>query len=132
MVTREEQYHQAAITYLVYGLTYLSGALYLAVNDMVARSGWVWFAVGAVIIVVLPPLIWFQYKWVTRVLALLVAFRVVGLGRTIITNDKTPIPMPWGGDLPMRYGALVFLLIAAVTSVMLARAGWGWGRDEES
>lgn len=129
MATQKQKYHQAALTYLLYGLIYLSGALYLAAMDVVARSGWVWFAVGAVFILVLPPLIWFEYKWITRILAVLVGVRVVGLGRTIFFEDGALVPLPWGGDLPMRYGAVGFLVVAVVTVFMLARAGWQWGED---
>lgn len=131
MATRTEKYHQAALTYLVYGLIYLSGAVYLAANDVVARSGWVWFLVGVVFILVLPPLIWYEYKWVTRILAVLVGVRVIGLGRTILNVGGETVPMPWGGSLPMRVGAVVFLLIAAVTGAMLVRAGWDLGAKEE-
>lgn len=131
MATRTKKYHQAALTYLVYGLIYLSGAVYLAANDVVARSGWVWFLVGVVFILVLPPLIWYEYKWVTRILAVLVGVRVIGLGRTILNVGGETVPMPWGGSLPMRVGAVVFLLIAAVTGAMLVRAGWDLGAKEE-
>lgn len=131
MATRNEKYHQAALTYLLYGLLYLSGAVYLAWMDVAARSGWMWFLVGAVFVLVLPPLIWNEYKWVTRILAVLVFVRVAGLGRTILTVGGETVPMPWGGALPMRYGAVVFLLIAAVTGVMLVRAGWNLGAEEE-
>lgn len=132
MTTQPQKYHQAALTYLTYGLLYLSGAVYLARMDVVARSGWVWFLVGTVFILVLPPLIWYEFKWVTRLLAVLVFVRVVGLGRTILNVGGETVPLPWGGTLPMRVGAVVFLLIAAVTGAMLARAGWNLGATEES
>lgn len=131
MPTRTQKYRQAALTYLIYGLIYLSGAVYLAAKDVVARSGWVWFAVGAVFILVLPPLIWYEYKWVTRILAILVGVRVIGLGRTIINVGGETVPLPGGGSLPMRYGAVVFLLIAVGTGAMLVRAGWNLGSGEE-
>lgn len=124
MPTRTQKYHQAALTYLVYGLLYLSGAVYLAEMDVVARSGWAWFLVGAVFVLVLPPLIWKEFKWLTRILALLVFVRIVGLGRTIAGAGGESVPLPFGGALPLEYGAAGFLLIAVVTDVMLIRAGW--------
>jgi hypothetical protein len=33
-------------------------------------------------------------------------------------------PMPWGGEMPLVYGAAAFMLVAAVACWMLARAGW--------
>lgn len=132
MSTRTQKYHQAALTYLIYGLLYLSGAVYLARMDVVARSGWVWFLVGTAFLLVLPPLIWKEFKWVTRILAVLVFVRVAGLGRTILTTGGETVPLPGGGTLPMQYGAVVFLLIAAMTGAMLARAGWTLGAEEES
>ncbi len=130
MATQTQKYHQAALTYLLYGLVYLSGAVYLARMDVVARSGWVWFLVGIVFVLVLPPLIWYEFKWVTRILAVLVFVRVVGLGRTVVRVGGETVPLPWGGALPMRYGAVVFLLIAAGAGAMLARAGWNLGATE--
>lgn len=124
MESTKKKYHRAAIAYFLYGLVYLSGAVYLAVMDVVARSGWAWFVVGLVFILVLPPLIWYEYKWVTRILSILVGLRVLGLGRTILTGDAESVPMPGGWQMPIRYGAIIFLFVAAGTAYMLARAGW--------
>lgn len=132
MATQEQRYQQAAVAYLMYGLIYLGGAVYLAAVDAVARSGWVWFAVGATFILVLPPLIWFQYKWVTRVLAILVGVRIVGLVRTTFALKNETVRLPWGGDLRMQYGAVVFLVVATATAVMLVRAGWVLPWNQES
>lgn len=131
MATRTQKYQQAALSYLIYGLVYLSGAVYLARMDVVARSGWVWFFVGTAFILVLPPLIWYEFKWVTRILAVLVLVRVVGLGRTVVRVGGETVPLPWGGSLPMQYGAVAFLLVAAGTGAMLIRAGWDLGTAEE-
>lgn len=124
MATQTQKYRQAAITYFIYGFIYLSGAVYLAAVDVVARSGLAWFLVGAVFVLVLPPLIWYEFKWITRILAVLVCVRAIGLGRTILTSGGETVPLPWGGEWPMRYGAFVFLLVAVVTDGMLVRAGW--------
>lgn len=131
MATQTQKYHHAALTYLVYGLLYLSGAVYLAQMNVVARSGWMWFVIGMLFVLVLPPLIWKEFKWITRILAVLVFVRVAGLGRTILTSKGETVPLPWNGELALRTGATIFLLIAAVTGAMLARAGWNLGRGEE-
>lgn len=127
MATRTQTYHQAAVTYLIYGLIYLSGAVYLAEMDVVARSGWVWFLVGVVFLLVLPPLIWYEFKWVTRILAVLVFVRVIGLARIILADNRATVPLPGSGSIPMVWGAIAFLLVAVVTGGMLARAGWSLG-----
>lgn len=131
MATQTQKYHHAALTYLVYGLLYLSGAVYLAQMNVVARSGWMWFVIGILFVLVLPPLIWKEFKWITRILAVLVFVRVAGLGQTILTSNGETVPLPWNGELALRTGATIFLLIAAVTGAMLARAGWNLGTVEE-
>lgn len=130
MATRTQKYHQAAITYFIYGLIYLSGALYLAAMDVVVRSEFAWFLVGAVFVLVLPPLIWYEFKWITRILAVLVFVRVIGLGRTILTNEGATVPLPRSGSIAMAWGGVAFLLVAVVTGGMLVRAGWNWGEEE--
>ncbi len=137
METHDRKYHQAAITYLVYGIIYLIGAIYIAEVGVGGRTmrggGLVWFAVGALFVAVFPWLIWKGYKWFTRVLALLVVFRIVGLGKVIVEEAARPVPMPGGWTLPMGVGAAMFLLVAVVTCLMLARAGWNlnpWRREK--
>lgn len=130
MATRTQRYHQAAITYLIYGLIYLSGAVYLAETDVVARSGLVWFLVGLVFVLVLPPLIWKEFKWVTRILAVLVFVRVAGLVRVIASHAGETVPLPGGPVLSMQYGAAAFLVVAVVTGAMLIRAGWDLGQKK--
>ena len=131
MATRTEKYHQAAVTYFVYGLIYLTGAVYLAEMELVARSGWAWFLIGLVFVLVLPPLIWRGYKWFVRVLAGLVLLRIAGLIRVIATDEGATVLLPGGIDLPMAAGAAVFMVVAAVTCGMLIRAGWA-GADVAS
>ena len=131
MATQTQKYQQAAVTYLIYGLIYLGGAVYLAEVDVVARSGWVWFLVGVVFLLVLPPLIWKGFKWVTRILAVLIFVRVIGLLRVIVTNSET-VPVPWGGTMRMAYGAVVFLVVAVAAGVMLVRAGWNLGQKKSA
>lgn len=129
MATHEEKYQQAALAYLVYGLIYWTGGLYLVAQGVAERSGVAWFVIGALFVLTFPPLIWSGARWkglqwFTRLLAVLVLIRVFGLARVIIGDAGQIVPTPWGGEVPLVYGAAVFLLIAAATCLMLARAGW--------
>lgn len=122
--SRTNRYRHAAVGYFVYGLIYLAGAIYLSTRGEGPQSGWIWFGVGAAMVVLFPVLIWKELKWVTRILAVLVAVRIFGLLRLIIDGDNRLIEMPWGGELPILYGATAFLLVAAVECYLLVRAGW--------
>lgn len=130
MDTRARKYHQAAVAYLVYGLVYLAGALYVAEVGLSARtagpgSGLVWFLIGGLFVAVFPVLIWKGYTWFTRLLAVLVLVRVLGLVRILFENSGGRVPLPGGADLPMSYGILTFLILTSAVGFMLARAGWG-------
>jgi hypothetical protein len=124
MDVRARKYNQAAIGYLVYGVIYLASAIYL---------GWIgrgpdgmvgWYVIGAAMAFGCPYLIWKRFKWVTRILAVLVLVRVIGLVRIALRFGTEPIPLPWGGEIVTSQGAIVFMLIAAITCILLARAGW--------
>jgi len=132
MASREKQYHQAALTYLLYGLLYWGGGFYLIAQGVSQQSGIGWFVVGALFILLFPPLIWHgarrkALQWFTRVLSLFVLIRVLGLARIILNDDGQTVPLPWDGSVSLRLGAALFLVIAAVTCFMLARAGWNLG-----
>jgi hypothetical protein len=120
----QRKYNQAAIGYLVYGLIYLAGAVYLGrLGRGPGGTVW-WYLVGAAMAVGFPWLIWKRFMWVTRTLAVLVLARVIGLARVAVRADAEPVPLPWGGEIATPLGAIVFLLIAATTGMLLARAGW--------
>lgn len=118
------KYRQAAVGYFVYGLIYLAGAIYLSTREEGPQGGWIWFGVGAAMVLIFPALIWKEMKWVTRILAVLVAVRVLGLLRIIFDGGSRLIEMPWGSDLPILYGAVVFLTVAGIECYLLVRAGW--------
>jgi hypothetical protein len=127
-----KKYRQAALTYLIYGLIYWGGGFYLIETGISRQSGVAWFIVGGLFILLFPPLIWHGARrktltWFTRLLAVFVLIRVFGLARVILNDEGTAVPLPWGGAMPLAYGAVVFLLIAAGTCYMLARAGWNIG-----
>jgi hypothetical protein len=71
-----------------------------------------------------PYLIWKRFKWMTRILALLVLVRVMGLVRIAARAESDRVPLPWGGEIATSHGAIVFMLIAVFTCILLARAGW--------
>lgn len=128
MEPQAQRYQQAAIGYLVYGLIYLAGAVYLGRIGMGPGGTVWWYVLGALMAVGFPYLIWKRLKWVTRVLAVLVFVRVIGLARIAVRPDPEPVPLPWGGAIAMSHGAIAFALIALATCFLLARAGWARSR----
>jgi hypothetical protein len=121
---KSRKYRQAAAGYFIYGLIYLLGAMHLAGVGEGPDAGWVWFIVGAAMVVAFPILIWMELKWVTRILAFLVAIRVLGLIRVAAQEGDAGVELPWGGDIRLTYGAILFAVIAATECYMLVRAGW--------
>jgi hypothetical protein len=118
------KYAQAAIAYLVYGLIYLAGAIYLGrIGKGPEGSVW-WYLIGAAMAFGFPYLIWKRFKWVTRILAVLVLVRVIGLVRIAMRTGTETVSLPWGGEIAVSHGAIAFMLVALVTSILLARAGW--------
>ena len=121
---RARAYTQAAAGYLVYGLIYLAGAIHLGRLGLGPGGTPWWYVVGAAMALGFPWLIWKQYVWVTRILAILLAVRVIGLARIALTAGAESVPLPWGGAIATSQGAIVFMLIAMAACMLLARAGW--------
>ena len=121
MATRRQKYRQAALTYFLYGLVYLTAR---------AAGGLGFYLVGALLAVVFPVLVWKEFKWFTRVLAVLVLVRVGGLAHLIWTDDGRQVPLVGEATIPQAVGAGVFLLVAVVTFGMLVRAGWARGGEK--
>ncbi len=129
MATRHEKFRQAALSYFCYGCLYLAGAVYVVSTGitgraLTARAGIIWFVAGAMLIILFPWLISKGYVWFTRLLAVLVLFRAVGVARVMIKPTIPAVPLPGGMELSMRAGAAFFLLITLGTAYMLARAAW--------
>ena len=136
MASRDARFKHAALAYLIYGIIYLAGAVYLARMGIGARgmtgsrAGIIWFFLGALFIVVFPWLIskgaqGRGYLWFTRILTLLVAFRAFGVGQVMIGPTVPAVPLPGGGELSMSAGAALFFIITLATAAILARAAWG-------
>ena len=132
----ERRFRQAAWTYLGYGIVYWLTALYLELAVFPVRGRpLVWFGVGALIAVGVPPLLyrrrrWFE-RWVlsrrdcTRILAVLVAIRALYVARlALVGAESTRMPAFGGGVPPSPLGAWLMALVAALTATMLARAAW--------
>jgi hypothetical protein len=124
MDRQTRKYTQAAIGYFVYGLIYLAGAIYLGRIGRGPAGNILWYLIGAAMALGFPYLIWKQFKWMTRVLAVLVLVRVIGLVRIAARSESDAVPLPWGGEIATSHGAIVFMLIAVLTCILLARAGW--------
>jgi hypothetical protein len=122
--SQARKYRQAAVGYLIYGVIYLAGAIFLGrIGRGPDGTVW-WYLIGAAMAFGFPYLIWRQSRWMTRVLAVLVLVRVIGLLRIAARAESDPVPLPWGGEIATSHGAIVFMLIAVTACLLLARAGW--------
>ena len=92
MDSRARKYAQAAIGYFAYGVIYLTGAIYLGrIGKGPDGTVW-WYLIGAAMAFGFPFLIWKRFKWVTRILAVLVLIRVIGLVRIAVRAGTEPVP----------------------------------------
>ncbi len=136
MTPPDAKFKQAAWAYLIYGLIYWFGGLYLHLQGLgPGRYVWVWFVVGAVIVLLFPYLLsreipWFD-RWVlsrrdfARLLTALVLLRALAVGRIALRGEvASAMPMVGGGIFPTTVGAWAFFLITLATAAMLARAAW--------
>jgi hypothetical protein len=131
-----DRYRAAAVTYLVYGVVYWIGGFYLWLHGVGRGStaSIVWIVLGGVLVVLIPALLhrrygWFE-RWVlsrrdfARLVTLLVAFRVAVVLRVVGREDAATVSAPWGGEISYRVGGAVFLVVAGLAALMLARAAW--------
>jgi hypothetical protein len=124
-----KRYQHAALAYLVYGVIYMAGAGHLGMTGATSRASesgaWVWYMTGAVFVLVFPFLISRGLMWFTRVLALLVCFRVYGL-LTVAAGPTAGEDLQLIGDLTVTksLGAITFAAVALVTVFFLARASF--------
>lgn len=128
MAAREEKFRHAAWGYGVYGVLYLGGALYLAATGASPRAlragAWVWFALGSIIVVLFPWLLWRGFTWFARLLVLLMAYRAWEVLQVALTPRIEAVVLPWGGSIPMAYGAAAFFLVTVGAAALVARAAW--------
>ena len=143
MTESERRFRDAARGYLVYGVVYYAGGLYLlwhGVGVMGSMEGRrlgtlaFWALAGLVPMLGIPFLIhtrhaWFE-RWVfsrrdfTRVVALFLAFRAYKIGQVITHGHGAAVPAPWGGSVTFQVGAAVFFVITVGALIMVVRAAW--------
>lgn len=128
MASQQEKFRKAAWAYVAYGVCYLGGALYLAamgIAPRALRSGdWVWFAMGGVIVILFPWLLWRGFKWFARVLVFLMAYRAWEVGKITLAPRIETVVLPWGGSIHTNYPAAAFFLLTVGAAAMVARAAW--------
>ncbi len=64
------------------------------------------------------------YLWFTRLVALFLLVRVVGVLQVAWRPTVPTVPLPGGAEVSMSVGAAIFAVIALVAAFMVARAGW--------
>lgn len=133
-------YRAAARAYVVYGVVYLVGGLYLlhhGVGVMGAPTGEAttramvrWGAIGLIPLVIVPWLLTRRWSWmggwVSRrtfafLLAALLVIRVVKVGQVALRGGAS-VAAPWGGDITFQAGAVVFLVVTLVALALVLRA----------
>jgi len=132
----DARFKQAAFAYLVYGVIYWAGGLYLQMQGLGPnRYVAVWFTIGGAIVLLFPYLlsrnvVWFD-RWVlsrrdfARILTALVLFRAIEVGRIALKGGPARMPALGGGVFPTEAGAWTFFIITLATAAILARAAWG-------
>ena len=139
----EARFRIAARGYLLYGIVYWIGGLYLlsqGVGVMGSTEGrrlgamGFWAVAGLVPMLGIPYLLqsrrrWFE-RWIfsrrdfARVVSLFLAFRAWKIGQVIVHGHGGSVPAPWGGTISFRVGASMFLVITVVGLAAVARAAW--------
>lgn len=135
-----DPFRAAARAYLVYGIVYWVGGVYLAWHGVGVRgarmqSGVLWIILGLGLVLVIPYLLarrraWFE-RWIlgrrdfARILSLLMAFRAWEVLRVALRPETATVPAPWGGVISFGAGAGVFFVVTVAALVLVARAAWG-------
>ncbi len=115
-------YRRAAVAYAVYGTIYFGGACASLSED---RRGiyfgfvpwWVFYAAGALLLLILPVLVWKRRKWFTRILCLGPASKAL----VLCWRMAQPVE---AGSPPLLFN-LFFAGAAIVATLALFAAGWG-------
>lgn len=132
----DARFRLAAWTYFVYGVIYWVVAFYLELTVFPVRRGLlVWFVIGALVTVGVPWVLARRRprfeQWAlarrdfARVITILVAARALIIA-SLAAQGPEALRMPrfGGGVPPTAAGAWGMAVVAAVTAVILARAGW--------
>jgi hypothetical protein len=144
----DAHFRAAARAYLVYGMVYLVGGLYLVshgVGVMGASTGGAttrtllrWGLIGLIPLVVVPWLLAHRWSWlggwISRrtfawLVAALLALRAAKVAETAWRSTAS-VAAPWDGEITFRAGALVFLLVTLTALGFVVRAALsGQGGD---
>jgi hypothetical protein len=136
----DARFRAAARAYIVYGLVYLVGGLYLVAHGVgvmgastpgaTTRTVVRWGLVGLIPLVVVPWLLARRWSWlggwVSRrafawLLAVLLAVRALKVGEAALRSGGA-VAAPWGGEITFRAGALVFLAVTLTALGFVVRA----------
>ena len=135
-----DPFRAAAWAYLVYGVVYLVGGLYLISQgigvmgertaDATGSTMLYWGLLGSIPLVIIPWLLWFPWSmlggFVSRrafawLVAVLLAIRVYKVSEVALRGGAS-VAAPWGGELTFQFGAIVFLAVALIALGFVLRA----------
>jgi hypothetical protein len=135
----DDRFRDAARAYLVYGVIYWLGGVWLAYQGVgvagdLAGRGVLWIALGLVFVVGIPYLLrrprpWFE-RWIlgrrdfARILTLFMAVRAWAVLRVVLRPETATVAAPWGGEVTFRTGAAVFFIVTIVAALFVAVAAW--------
>ena len=136
-----DRFQLAARAYLIYGVIYWIGGVYLAWHGVGVRggrmtqAGIVWIVLGLALVIAIPYLLWRPRAWFerwvlsrrdfARILSLLMAFRAWEVLRVALRAETATVSAPWGGMVTFRLGAAVFFVVTIAALACVARAAWG-------
>jgi hypothetical protein len=129
-----DRFRLASRAYLVYGVIYWIGGLYLATQGVGVRGGRMmqagvaWIVIGLVLVAAIPYLLvrrraWFE-RWIlsrrdfARLLTAFMALRAWHVLRVALRPETASIAAPF------RAGAIVFLVFTVAALLLIGRAAW--------
>jgi len=134
-----DRFRDAARAYLVYGIIYWIGGVWLAfhgvgVSGDFAGRGILWLVLGLIFVIAIPyllrrPRAGFE-RWVlgrrdfARILTLFMAVRAWAVLRVALRTETASVAAPWGGEITFRAGAAVFFIVTIVAALFVAVAAW--------
>jgi hypothetical protein len=135
-----DRYRLAARAYLMYGVIYWLGGVYLAMQgvgvrgDRVMQAGVAWIILGLAFVVGIPyllarPRVWFE-RWIltrrdfARILTVFMIVRAWHVAGVALRPETASVSAPWGGEITFRLGAIVFLVVTVAALVLIGRAAW--------
>jgi hypothetical protein len=134
-----DPFRVAARAYLVYGIVYWIGGIYLVMHGVgVGGSGSgravASILLGTMFLIFIPMLLarprpWFERHVLSRrnfarVLVVFMLVRAYKVGQVASRSDTATVAAPWGGEITYRAGAAVFLVITVAALILIARAAW--------